>query len=457
MKPIHNSTAEYAVIARLINKPDVYIDIAHWLKPDHFYIADCREAYKIFLELADKNQGLPPDWAMWQTALRKAGVVTDEKNILLHAPNQFQLEASLPTQIKASATEIVTAYKRRYMQKIAHELDAMAVDPETPLEQMLALTQSAMDDQTYTPDDLPKSVQYHLGEAQKTPVIYRNLGLTDVDSLTGGVPETALVILAARPGMGKTALMIELALKNARYGAVLIFSVEMTAALLVYRILSNMAKVDAKLIAKHENQAEDFTLSPIESNRLELAKHDLSQLPIYIDETTGATPTYIRSKAKALQVSRPDLCMIMVDYLQLMHSDRIEQTRALEVGKMSSHLKNTAKWLNVKTVLLSQLSRQTEARRDKRPQLADLKDSGSIEQDGDMVIFIYRDEYYNPDDTTAPNIAEINVAKNRHGKTGMREMYFEGKHMRFLDLDKRPFDPPSAYQNSSAKDEEAPF
>ena len=265
-------------------------------------------------------------------------------------------------------------------------------------------------------------------------------GLRDVDKLLAGLQRSDLFVLAARPSMGKTALMLNIALNvatKAKQGSVLIFSLEMSKEQLVDRLLAAEAGVDAwKLRTGEGLNDKDF-------ERLSAGMGALAEAPIFIDDTSGITVSDLRTKARRLHHQHP-LAAIMVDYLQLMSGgSRFSATanRVQEISEISRGLKILARELNVPVVALSQLSRSVESRNPPIPQLADLRESGSIEQDADVVAFIYRPQYY--DDNADPNITEIHVKKHRNGPTRKLDLFFDRDQQRFRNLDtkhEQPFE-----------------
>jgi replicative DNA helicase len=254
-------------------------------------------------------------------------------------------------------------------------------------------------------------------------------GYDEIDDLTAGLQASDLIVIAGRPSMGKTSLALGVAQHAAiRHGQVVgIFSLEMSKAQLVLRMLSSVAHVDSHALRIGQLQKEDWW-------RLAEAAEKLEQAPIYIDDSGALTVQQMRGKARRLQ-TECQLHLLIVDYLQLMQGRGDAESRQQEISDISRSLKALAKELNVPVVALSQLSRAVENRQDKRPVLADLRESGAIEQDADLVMFIYRDEVYNPE-TTDKGIAEILVRKHRNGPTGDRQLVFLDKYAAFENLAK---------------------
>ena len=265
-------------------------------------------------------------------------------------------------------------------------------------------------------------------------------GFTDLDNYTAGFQASDLIILAARPSMGKTALALNIAF-NAAYGRrragqsippvpVAFFSLEMSKEQLVRRLLSGEGRVDASQIRRAA------FLTGEEWTKLQEAAGILLDCPIYIDDTPAATVLDIRAKSRRLKADGK-LGLIVIDYLQLMQGRAELSSREQQISEISRSLKGLAKELAVPVIALSQLSREPEKRERKRPQLSDLRESGAIEQDADVVMFIYRDEVYRKDSPDNQGIAEVIVGKQRNGPIGTVKLHFEAKFTRFDDLDKR--------------------
>ncbi len=256
-------------------------------------------------------------------------------------------------------------------------------------------------------------------------------GFLDLDKLTSGLQPADLVIVAGRPSMGKTMLGINIA----EYVAldtrkpVLIFSMEMPKNAITQRMLSSLGRIDQQVVRNGQWRKEDW---PHIGDTMNL----IANAPIFIDDTPALTPGELRSRARRVVREQKDLKLIVVDYLQLMRVSNEPETRAAEVSEISRSLKALAKELNVPIIALSQLNRGLEQRTDKRPMMSDLRESGSLEQDADLIIFIYRDEVYNPN-TDAKNIAEIILAKHRNGPIGKIKLNFSGHYVRFDNLARR--------------------
>ena len=252
-------------------------------------------------------------------------------------------------------------------------------------------------------------------------------GFIDLDRKTSGMQKADLVLLAARPSMGKTALMVNIATNAAlKAGAsVAMFSLEMSRNQLSQRILSSLSHVDLMKIISGDLTTEEW------SKAIETMTY-MNEMAIYIDDTAGITPLEVKAKCRRLKAEK-GLDLVVIDYLQLMEVGGRAESRQQEISAISRQLKGIAKELDVPVIALSQLSRAPEMRADHRPILSDLRESGAIEQDADIVMFLYRDEYYNPD-TEKQGLGELIIAKHRNGPTGTVELLFKGEYTKFVNL-----------------------
>ena len=252
-------------------------------------------------------------------------------------------------------------------------------------------------------------------------------GFADFDMKTAGLQPSDLILIAARPSMGKTAFALNIAQNAAIRNnvPVAIFSLEMSKEQLVNRMLCSEAMVDAQKLRTGELADEDWP-------KLIQAIGPLSQAEIYIDDTPGVSPMDIRAKCRKLKLER-GIGLILIDYLQLMSSDSKTESRQQEISEISRALKAVAREMNAPVIALSQLSRACETRTDHRPMLSDLRESGAIEQDADVVTFLYRDEYYFPD-TEKKNQAELIIAKQRNGPTGTVDLMWLGQRTKFANM-----------------------
>ena len=289
------------------------------------------------------------------------------------------------------------------------------------------------------PETVDRIDELHQSDGSITGI---SSGFTDFDKMTAGLQGGDLVIVAGRPSMGKTTFAINIA-ENAAIGAqkgTAIFSMEMPSQQLAFRMISSLGRVDQTHLRTGNFPDEDWS-------RINTAVQLMSEAPIYIDDTPGLSPTEIRARSRRLQREH-GLDLIVVDYLQLMQVEGTKENRATEISEISRGLKALAKELNVPVIALSQLNRSVEQRTDKRPVMSDLRESGAIEQDADLIVFIYREEVYNQD-TPRKGITDITIAKQRNGPIGDFPLTFVGRYTKFENWVPDAygeFTPPGDYQ-----------
>jgi len=253
-------------------------------------------------------------------------------------------------------------------------------------------------------------------------------GFTELDELTRGLQKGDLIILAARPSMGKTALAINMVLYAAAYAKIpsLIFSLEMPKEHIAMRLICSEAKVNNRKLLVGDLEQEDW-------DKLMEGTTRMMEAPLLIDDRSAINPNYVRQVIRQAKKELPELGLIVIDYVQLMQSNIRNSSREQEIAEISRSLKGIAKEFSIPIVLLSQLNRGLERRVEKRPMMSDLRESGALEQDADLILFIYRDEVYNPD-TEDKGIAEISIAKHRNGEIGMKRLAFIGQYTKFANL-----------------------
>ena len=262
-------------------------------------------------------------------------------------------------------------------------------------------------------------------------------GFEDLDAMLSGFQKSDLILLAARPSMGKSAIMVNFAVAAAEAGkTVVIFSLEMSKEQLAMRIYSQLANIDLTKLLKGDLDMDDW-------KRISQAANGFSSKNLFIDDTSGVSITDIRAKLRRLALQQDGVDLVLIDYLQLMEAGGKIENRQQEISKISRGLKGLAKELNIPLIALSQLSRAPEMRSDHRPILSDLRESGAIEQDADVVMFLYRDEYYNKDSEDR-GTGEVIIAKHRNGPTGSIKLVYKGENTKFLDMKNVPGDAPPA-------------
>jgi replicative DNA helicase len=435
--PPHSIEAEEAVLGSLLIDPDAILEVASFLKPEAFYREQNRWIFQAILDLHHSEE--PLDFVTLTEALRKREQLEDVGG----EAYLISLLNAVPTSINArSYGRIVEAASvRRRLIKAAGTIANLAYDQDEDVNVVLDRAEQALfsiSEERTTRDLVPVRdiARNYLDRIEELAdrgdeMIGIPTGFSDIDRLLSGLNKSDLVIVAARPGMGKTSFQISMALHaGLRHGKrVAIFNLEMSGEQLVQRMIAAETRIDSQRLRRGELHEKEWPLFYEAVGRL-------SETRIFIDDTPSITPLQLRTKSRRLYAEH-GLDLIMVDYLQLMQAERTNNNRVQEISEISRGLKGLARELDIPVVTASQLSRAVENRQDKRPQLSDLRDSGSIEQDADIVMFIYRDEYYNPETTERPNIAEVNVAKHRNGPTGVIDLYWHGKLATFRNLQRQ--------------------
>jgi replicative DNA helicase len=434
--PPQSLESEQAVIGGLLIDPLAINDIVEILKPKDFYRPSHQLIYDAILELYEKSEPVDiitvSEWLKDKGQLEDVGgrtYISDLAMSVLATNNleyygQIIRDKSLLRSLIHAGSEIVsTAFE---------ETDA-AVAIDKAQQVVFQIAQSGLPDAlTHIKDILPDSfLKIEERHQNKGSLMGVSTGFYDLDNMTSGFQKSDLLILAARPSMGKTAFCLNIvtnvALRDKK--PVLVFSLEMGKEQLVQRMLCAEAELDAQRIRTGEITEQDFV-------KLSKSMGKLGEAPIFIDDSPGMTVMEIRAKARKLMMEYDDLGLIVIDYLQLMEGrsgkSSSEANRTQEISSISRGLKSIARELKVPVMALSQLSRAVESRTDKKPMLSDLRESGAIEQDADIVMFIYRDEYYNKD-TDRPGTADIIIAKQRNGPVGEISLLFRHSITKFVN------------------------
>jgi replicative DNA helicase len=431
----HSAEAERAILGAVILDNAVVNQAIELLRPEDFYTRAHQYVFRAMIALSERGSEINP--ILLGEELRREGVLEQTGGIAFIS----ELTYGLPhfANVAAYAKVVKDKSLMRQLVKVANKITSEALEEEDEAqivldhaEQMIFALADERTRQGFShvkpvADQILEKVQEMAGR----PVMLTGLttGFNDLDQKTSGLQPSDLVIIAARPSMGKTAFCLNIAQNAAvRAGAVVgVFSLEMSKESLVMRMLCSEARVDA-------HRFRSGYLSRDEWARLAGSLGTLSEAKIFVDDTPGISVLEMRAKARRLAAEQRRLDLIIVDYLQLMSgSNRRVESRQQEVSQISRELKGLAKELNVPLIALSQLSRAAETRTDHRPQLSDLRESGAIEQDADVVGFIYREEYYNQTEENA-NKAEIIIAKQRNGPTGTVELAFIKEFTRFEDM-----------------------
>lgn len=434
--PPQSVEAEQSVIGSMLIDKEVIPVVMEVLKPEDFYRPDHKEIYDVIIELFDKAQ--PID------------LITVSERLKLHGKLELVGGLEYLTNI---ATEVPTTANVKHYAKIVEEKSLLRKLIKASSD-IVDLGFTASEEVSFILDKAEQSIFDILQKRSsqgfvpirdvlvdtfnKLEELYNNkghitgipTGFADLDYKTSGLHNSDLILVAARPAMGKTAFALNLAQNAAVHSGVpvAIFSLEMSKEQLVNRMLCSEAMVDSSRMKTGQLEDNDW-------QKVAKALGPLSEAPIYIDDTPGISITEIRAKCRRLKLEH-NLGLVVIDYLQLMQGSRSKnENRQQEISEISRSLKILAKEINVPVVCLSQLSRAAETRTDHRPILSDLRESGAIEQDADIVMFLYRDDYYNPE-TEKKNIAEVILAKHRSGSTGTIELVWLGQFTKFANLEK---------------------
>ncbi len=440
--PPQSSEAEASLLGSLLIDADAVVKIADLVRPEDFYDERHKYIYESAIALYEKHS--PIDILTLTDDLKNkqlldivggASYVTELTNFVPTAAHVEQYAEIISTKamrrrlIKASQDIVAYSYdEARGFKELVEEAEARLFEVSNRhVSQDLISLESILSGSFDRLDDLHKDK----GKIRGVPT-----GFRDLDNILAGWQRSDLIILAARPSMGKTALSLNFA-HNVAVKAnlpVLVFSLEMSKEQLVDRLLAAEAGVDAWNLRTGNLTDADF-------EKIGQAMGTLSEAQMFIDDTPGITVSDLRTKARR-EAHRQDIGLIIVDYLQLMSGGSRfagEGNRVQEISEISRGLKGIARELNVPIIALSQLSRSVENRSPQIPQLADLRESGSIEQDADVVAFIYREDYYNPD-TDRRSIVDLFIKKHRNGPTGHVELYFDREKQRFRSLDTKHSD-----------------
>ncbi len=426
----HSREAEEAVIGAVLINPEAYYDVAQFMQADDFYIHRHRWIWEVFNRLHERR--MPIDFLTVSEELDQQGQLSE-----IGGPAYLTaLINNVPTSLHAEAYGriVEAAAIRRRMLGAANEIAKLAYKEDSSVEQVMDEAEKAVFgvSERRSTRDL-QSIQQALSDYYDRidQLVNRGVdtygvptGFIDLDRLLGGLQPSDLLIVAGRPGMGKTAFMISAA-KNAAQKHkkhVAIFSLEMSNEQLVQRMIAQETGIDSQRLRTGKLEESEW---PLFTQAIEV----LDDMVMFLDDTPALTPLQLRTKCRRLHLEfRLDL--ILVDYLQLMTSGSRSENRVQEVSFISRNLKVLARELNVPVLAAAQLSRAVEQRADKDPQLSDLRESGSLEQDADIVMFIHRPEMYEKD-TLKQNIAQIKVAKHRNGPIGTIELIFRGSIAKF--------------------------
>ena len=430
--PPQSIEAELSVLGSMMLKPAAVSQAVELLHAEDFYRQAHRAVFEA-MELLLRN-GEPVDIVTVTESLKKSGLLEQVGGIsflanltntvpstanLVHYAKIVKEKAILRSLIDASTEIAGAAYEAS--EDIAEQLD----DAERKI---LAIAGGQTTGAFVPIKDVVFDAVDRVSELAKAKggITGLSTGLQTLDSVTRGLQKSDLIIVAARPAMGKTAFVLNLATHVAlQGGTVAFFSLEMPREQLMHRIFCAEGQIDATRLARGELDDDEWS-------RLVKVADRMLKAELYFDDTSSTTVMDIRTRARRLK-SEHGLDLIAIDYLQLIQAPGRAENRTLAVAEMTRSLKVLARELEVPIIVLSQLSRATEGRSDKRPMLSDLRESGSIEQDADIVMFLYREDYYNQDTENA-NITELSIAKHRNGATDTLKLFFQKEYTRFRDL-----------------------
>ena len=434
----HDREAEQSVIGSMMLNPDAILAAMDILQAEDFYNRSYGVLFETMVELYSAGKAVDP--VILQSELRKKDVPPELGNMEYIA----DLVGSVPTSANISYYAEIVKDKSilRSLLKITEDISARCYSDreetsglmEEAEKKIFQLAQTGSLKEHQDIRQIMMEVLHRTNSAAQAQGSVTGVpsGFSDLDYKTAGFQKSDLILIAARPSMGKTAL----ALNIAQYVAmkkkipVAIFSLEMSSVQLGSRLVSMESRVDSQKIRVGRLDSSEW------KSFLESAKN-ISESRIILDDTPGINPTQLRSRCRKYKLENPDLGLIIIDYLQLMASSRRSDSRQQEISEISRDLKEIARELDIPVIALSQLSRAVEKRDDKRPMLSDLRESGAIEQDADVVMFLYREDYY-VKDTDKKNIAEVIIAKQRSGPTGTVELVWLPQYTKFVDLARNP-------------------
>ena len=435
----HNYVAERIILSSLLINSEALEIIFRSVKVETFYFQNHQELYQIIIEMYT-NQ-IPIDIITLNTFLQdngkleKIGGIKVLIDLINHVPNLIYLEQYINL--------VHDKFLRRSIIKLGYEIINSAYVTNIPLEtilndlefQVFNLTNEIKTQKISSSAELLSNIFLDLKQKSINPTLSGiSSGFYDLDSFTQGFQKSDLIVIAGRPSMGKTALALNISLniiKNLNL-PVLFFSLEMSKEQLTYRLLIHETNINGSRLKTGNLYKDDWA-------NLNTIIQKLSILPLFIDDTSNPSIQDIKSKIKKIIFEQTQIGLIVIDYLQLMQNSKFSiSNRTQELSQITRSLKNVAREFKVPIIALSQLSRNVESRTNKRPILSDLRESGSIEQDADLVLMLYRDSYYSSTTTTTveneKNIVELIIAKHRNGPIGTVELEFDSKRTKFLNI-----------------------
>ena len=432
----HSIEAEQAVLGAMLIDSRCVSEVVEILRPEDFFMTQNRHIFETIYSMSTLNQTIDAVTVLDQLAVRGLSDAAGGRKYFLELMDVTPTAANVSLYVKIVKDKALL----RALGEATGEISDLVISGEGEAEEVVELAEQKIYAVRNSKEhkglasisSVLMDVYDHLGELAKNEGKVPGMpsGFRSIDGFLNGFSNSDLVLLAARPGMGKTSAALNFATNAAKLSgkAVVIFSLEMSNEQLALRLISSESLVDSKKLQTGLlNEDEWVSIAHASSN--------LSQMKIYLDDTSGITVPEMKAKCRRLG---DELGMVVIDYLQLMSTGRRSDNRVQEVSEISRSLKIMAKELNVPVLCLSQLSRGPEQRGDneRRPRLADLRESGAIEQDADVVMFIYRDDYYRKEESEEPGVAEFLVEKNRHGEVGTIKLHWDGAHTKFSEYDR---------------------
>ena len=434
--PPNDIEAEQAVIGSMLTDRDAVISAIEVLKEEDFYREDNKTIYEAILNLYNRSE--PIDIITLKAELTSMGMFDKIGGLeyIVGLPEKVPTTANVEKYISI----VKEKSELRRLIKAANEIIEQGYDPTENIDDIMNSAEKKIfnimqdkDQKSYSPiKDVLIDAFTELEQLynQKQHITGVPTGFIDLDYKTAGLHNSDLILIAARPAMGKSAFALNIATNAALKAKVpaVLFSLEMSKEQMVNRILCSEAMVDSNKVRTGKIDDDDWI-------KLADTMGDLSEAPIYIDDTPGISINEIRAKCRKLKLEK-NIGLVVIDYLQLVQgSNKRNSSREQEISEISRSLKILAKEINVPVIALSQLSRAPEQRPDHRPMLSDLRESGAIEQDADIVMFLYRDDYYN-EDSEDKGLAEVIVAKHRAGSTGTVKLVWLGNYTKFANMER---------------------
>lgn len=451
---------EAAILGAMLIEPEAIPKAIEILRPEHFYHKNHGIIFTSMISLFESNE--PVDTVTLYEELKKDGKIETIGAAYL---SQLTHDVSTAANVEYHARIVLEKWILRQLIRTSIDIADLAIEGSEDVMDLLdeaetkifQIAEQSLKESYKSMDKAVHEAVEHIFAIHEKNISTFSVpsGFMDLDEMLGGFQRSDLIIVAARPSMGKTAFALSL-MRNAAVEhkvPIVIFSLEMATIQLVTRLISSEARINAHSIRTGKFRAED-------GQRISRTAHKLSEAPIYIDDAPSQSVLEIRAKCRRLKAEK-DIGLVIIDYMQLMSAGMRLESREREISQISRSLKALAKELNIPVIALAQLNRAVESRTDKRPMLSDLRESGSIEQDADVVIFLNRPEYYGikqyPDGMSTEGIAEIIVGKQRNGPTGDVRLNFIGEYARFENLELSYQQIPESAESIEQESPEEPF